>query len=205
MSQGGYVELVGFVAREPNVKQLKGGQWVADVRVGATTRIMDRTTGEWRDIDTSYFTVICWRRLANNVDISLRKGDPVLVRGRIRTRSFVDKQGRTRTEIEITADHIGHDLSRGTARYHRPDRTRDQADNDLADAPPSEVMQNGPDQEDPGDDGVVADGGMPPQGGPGAGASLDEVAVEDFSRRISDDEAVARELADPEPEAAVPF
>jgi single-strand DNA-binding protein len=206
MSQGAYVELVGFVAREPTLKQITSGQWVAGVRVGATNRIMDRATGEWRDIDTSYFSVTCWRRLANHVYISLRKGDPVLVRGRIKTRSFVDKQGRTRTEIEITADHIGHDLSRGTARYTRPEPPRDQVDGDLADAPPIDVfVDDEGGSEDPGDDGVLAGGGTAPLDGPGAGGSIDEGAVEDFTRRMFDDGAVARELADPEPEAALPL
>jgi single-strand DNA-binding protein len=204
MSQGGYAEVVGFVAREPNLKQINGGPWVANLRVGATTRFLDRSSGEWRESDTSYFTVICWRRLAHNVDMSLRKGDPVLVRGRLRTRSFTDKQGRLRAEVEIVADHVGHDLSRGTARYTRPERPRDQVDGDLADAPVSEDLMDGPDPDDPGDDAVPAGDGSPPPAGPGAGM-LDEGAVDDFARRMSDDGAVARELADPEPEAALPF
>ena len=73
MSQGGYAEIVGFVAREPSLKQISGGPVVANLRVGATTRFLDKTTGEWRDSDTSYFTVICWRKLAHNADLSLRK------------------------------------------------------------------------------------------------------------------------------------
>jgi single-strand DNA-binding protein len=204
MSQGGYAEIVGFVAREPNLRQINSGAWVANVRVGATTRYLDRTTGEWRDSDTSYFTVICWRRLAHNVDMSLRKGDPVLVRGRIRTRGFTDKQGRLRTEIEIVADHIGHDLSRGTARYTRPERPRDQVDGDLADAPPSEDFVDEGDPDGPGDDGVLAGVGSLAPVGPDAG-TFDEGAVDDFNRLMSDDSAVARELTDPEPEAALPF
>jgi single-strand DNA-binding protein len=139
MSQGGYAEIVGFVAREPSLKQINGGPWVANLRVGATTRFLDKGTGEWRESDTSYFTVICWRKLAHNADLSLRKGDPVLVRGRLRTRSFTDKQGRLRAEVEIVADHIGHDLSRGTARYTRRERPRDQVDGELTDAPLSLV------------------------------------------------------------------
>jgi single-strand DNA-binding protein len=204
MSQGGYAEIVGFVAREPNLKQINGGPAVANLRVGATTRFLDKATGEWRDSDTSYFTVICWRKLAHNADISLRKGDPVLVRGRLRTRSFTDKQGRLRAEVEIVADHIGHDLSRGTSRYTRPERPRDQVDGELADAP-SDVFPGEGDAEDPGDDGVPAAGGEAPFDGPGAGGSIDERAVENFTSGFSDDGAVARELADPDLEPALPF
>ena len=61
MSQGGYVTLVGFVAGEPILRKTKDGTTVTDVRVGTTTRVLDRSTGEWRDSDTSYFTVNCWR------------------------------------------------------------------------------------------------------------------------------------------------
>jgi single-strand DNA-binding protein len=205
MSQGGYAEIVGFVAREPSLKQINGGPWVANLRVGATTRFLDKGTGEWRESDTSYFTVICWRKLAHNADLSLRKGDPVLVRGRLRTRSFTDKQGRLRAEVEIVADHIGHDLSRGTARYTRPERPRDQVDGELTDAPLSDAFPGDSDQEDPGDDGVLAGEGTQPFGGPGAGGSIDEDAVDSFARGMSDDGAVARELADPELEAPLPF
>lgn len=124
MSQGGYVTLIGFVAREPTLRTTRDGRMVADVRVGATTRFYDKATDQWRDGDTSYFTVNCWRRLAGHVRASLHKGDPVMVKGHFRTRTYEDRQNRIRTEVEITADTIGHDLSRGVANYMRPERSR---------------------------------------------------------------------------------
>jgi single-strand DNA-binding protein len=125
MSQGGYVTLVGFVAGEPILRKTKDGTTITDVRVGATTRVLDRTTGEWRDGDTSYYTVNCWRRLGDHAKASLHKGDPVVIKGRFHTRSYEDKTGRLRTEVEIAADTVGHDLSRGIANYMR---TRTPAD-----------------------------------------------------------------------------
>jgi single-strand DNA-binding protein len=125
MSQGGYVTLVGFVAGEPILRKTKDGTTVTDVRVGATTRVLDRATGEWRDGDTSYYTVNCWRRLGDHAKASLHKGEPVVVKGRFHTRSYEDKTGRLRTEVEITADTVGHDLSRGISNYMR---TRTPAD-----------------------------------------------------------------------------
>jgi single-strand DNA-binding protein len=122
MSQGGYVTLVGFVAREPNLRETKDGRHVTDVRVGTTSRVKDVATGEWRDGETSYYNVSCWRRLADHVKASLRKGDPVMIKGRFKTRSYEDKTGRLRTEVEITADAVGHDLTRGVANYLRPQR-----------------------------------------------------------------------------------
>ena len=128
MSQGGYVTLVGFVARDPIIRQTKQGTNVTDLRVGTTTRILDRTTGEWRDGDTNYYTVKCWRRLADHTKASLHKGEPVMVKGRFRTRSYEDKTGQLKTEVEIEADAIGHDLSRGISNYIRTRTPADTAD-----------------------------------------------------------------------------
>ena len=123
MSQGGYVTLVGFVAQDPIQRPTKNGVLVTDLRVGATPRVQDRATNEWRDGDTSYFNVSCWRRLGENVRASLRKGDPVMIKGKFRSRTFTDKNGVTRNVIDIMADTVGHDMNRGVANYirqHRP-------------------------------------------------------------------------------------
>ena len=128
MSQGGYVTLVGYVAQDPIIRKTKQGTNVTDVRVGTTPRILDRTTNEWRDGATSYYTVTCWRRLADHTKASLHKGNPVVVKGRFRTTSYEDKTGQLRTGIEIEADAIGHDLSRGISNYFRTRTSADTAD-----------------------------------------------------------------------------
>jgi single-strand DNA-binding protein len=121
MSQGGYVTLVGFVAQDPQQRETKNGSRVTDLRVGATTRVQDRVTMQWRDGDTSYYNVSCWRRLGDHVRASLRKGDPVVIKGSFRARTFEDKTtGLPRTAIDIVADTVGHDLNRGIANYMRP-------------------------------------------------------------------------------------
>jgi single-strand DNA-binding protein len=151
MSQGGYVTLIGFVAREPSLRTTKDGRQVADVRVGTTTRIRDKVTDEWRDGETCYYTVNCWRRLAGHVRASLRKGDPVMVKGRFRTHTYEDKQNRIRTEVEIVADTIGHDLSRGVANYMRAERpeTRDTDDMADTDRAPADASAASPDDFEP--------------------------------------------------------
>jgi single-strand DNA-binding protein len=134
MSQGAYVTLVGFVAGDPILRKTKDGTTVTDVRVGATTRVLDRSTGEWRDSDTSYFTVNCWRRLGEHAKASLHKGDPVVVKGRFHTRTYEDKTGRLRTEVEIAAETVGHDLSRGISNYMRTRTSADAAGDQAAGA-----------------------------------------------------------------------
>jgi single-strand DNA-binding protein len=203
MSQGGYVTLVGFVAREPVLRATRDKRLVADVRIGATTRVQDRETREWRDGETSYYTVNCWRRLAEHAKASLRKGDPVVVKGRFRTHTYQDGKGRIRTEAEIVADTIGHDLSRGIANYIRPERPRVTVPDDLAEG---ETMTG---RDDQGLEGAVPGVIDPPLVGPGSRLDINEDAVEDFGRELSDDGAMARELGEPEAEeptgVSVPF
>jgi single-strand DNA-binding protein len=120
MSQGNYIILSGYVTAEPKLGHTKASQTpVTKIRVGSTPRWLDRTTGEWRDGETSYYNVKCWRKLAENVNGSLRKGDMVLVRGKFRTRTWVDDQQHTRIELEVEADSVGHDLSFGWSRFNR--------------------------------------------------------------------------------------
>ena len=136
MSQGAFVTLVGYVAQEPSIRTTRTGKTVTELRVGITPRYLDQATGEWRDAESSYFSVSCWDRLAHHVRASMHKGEPVLVRGKFKTSTYEDKDGRPRTDTRITADTVGHDLSRGIANYikHRPkqppaegDPARDQA------------------------------------------------------------------------------
>jgi single-strand DNA-binding protein len=79
--------------------------------VASNERRFDKEAGRWTDGDRLYLTVTCWRKLASNVLVSLGKGDPVMVTGRVYTRGFeVEGQKRSVTELEATA--VGPDLSR---------------------------------------------------------------------------------------------
>ena len=195
MSQGGYVTLIGFVAREPSLRTTKDGRQVADVRVGATTRYFDKDLNMWRDGDTSYYTVNCWRRLAGHVRAGLHKGDPVMVKGRFRTHTYEDKQNRIRTEVEIVADTIGHDLSRGIANYIRPERPRQDAADDLAEGDSAGLGLGAGNPDDPGAQGAVAFAGGPPFADPGAGERVgEEEAVEQLHRDLDRELAEGGEL-----------
>lgn len=120
MSQSNYITLTGFVTAEPTLGLTKASKTpVTKIRVGSTPRWLDRGTGEWRDGETSYYNVRCWRKLAENVSASLRKGDMILVRGKFRTRTWVDEQQHTRVELEVEADSVGHDMSFGWSRFNR--------------------------------------------------------------------------------------
>ena len=120
MSQDNTITVRGYVTAEPKMWQRTPTQAPdATIRVGSTPRKLNRETGEWQDGETSYYTVTCWRRLAENVHGSLRKGDMVIVRGKVSTRSWLDDQQRVRMEVEIEADSVGHDLAFGWSRFNR--------------------------------------------------------------------------------------
>jgi len=138
MSQENTIILRGFVTAEPKFWQTAATQTpCAEIRLGHTPRRLNRATGEWEDGDTSYYTVRCWRRLAVNVKGSLRKGDMILVRGKVVMRTWVDDQQRNRTQMQIEADSVGHDLAFGWSHFNRGDQspwnsTRRQADAEAA-------------------------------------------------------------------------
>ena len=111
------VTLTGFVALEPKLWFTKQAHTpVVNLRVGTTPRRIDISTGEWKDGPSSFFTVNCWRRLALNVSASLHKGDPVIIRGQLRMRSWNDN-GKMRSTVEIEADSVGHDVGYGFSHF----------------------------------------------------------------------------------------
>jgi single-strand DNA-binding protein len=176
------VNLAGYVATDPKFKKVAGDISSAKLRVAYTARRRDRETGEWSDGPTSFVNVQCWRTLAENVQMSVHKGEPVLVMGRLQVRRFQDLEGTPRTAVEIEATSIGHDLTRGVAQFSR---TRW----------PSAVAAAAAELQaaatEPGDDTEPADG---PEAGEQtsqrAGARdgdgvIDESAVAEFARELS--------------------
>jgi single-strand DNA-binding protein len=111
------VTLTGYVALEPKLWFTKQAHTpVVNLRVGMTPRRMDASTGEWKDGPSSFFTVNCWRKLALNVSASLHKGDPVIIRGQLRMRSWNDN-GKMRSTVEIEAESVGHDVAYGFSHF----------------------------------------------------------------------------------------
>ena len=100
------VFLAGYVATEPTYRTTASGKPEAHMRVGYTPRRMDRDTGEWADGPTSFVNVKCWRKLADNVAICLRKGEPVVVMGRIQVRPY-EKDGAQRLSVDVDATRSG--------------------------------------------------------------------------------------------------
>ena len=121
-----------------DVEFVSGEGWnIARFRLGCTPRW--RKGDEWVDGDTTWISVRTSGYTALNVRDSLRKGDPVVVTGRLRTRSWIDEAGAKQERLVVEASSLGHDLSRGVSSYTRPERVT---------SPPVDDEPLGPDESD---------------------------------------------------------
>ena len=105
---------------------------VANFRVGSTPRWVDRRTGEWVEGTTVWYAVSAWRGLARNCADSLRRGDPVVVHGRLNASTWTNKAGIEVTSFEVDAAFVGHDLNRGVGQFTRAARPTVDASQDGA-------------------------------------------------------------------------
>ncbi|MET8280916.1 single-stranded DNA-binding protein [Micromonospora sp. NPDC005174] len=115
-----YVTIVGNILTAPEWRRTKeSNTLVANFKVASTARRLDRDSGRWVDGNSLRVRVNCWRKLAEGVAASVMVGDPVVVCGRLYTRDWTDEAGNHRTLYELEAVAVGHDLSRGRARFLR--------------------------------------------------------------------------------------
>jgi single-strand DNA-binding protein len=113
------VTMCGNLASDVRSTTTPGGLSFATFRMGSSSRRFDRRNQAWVDADPIYVSVNCWRALAENVSGSLGRGEPVIVTGRLKMRSFTKDDGATREVLEVEATAVGHDLARGTSAFHR--------------------------------------------------------------------------------------
>jgi single-strand DNA-binding protein len=121
MAGGNQVVIVGNLVDDPELRYTPNGAAVANFRVAVNRRFQD-ASGAWKDGETSYFRINAWRTLAENVAESLTKGSRVIVSGRLRSRSWENPEGETRSAVEIEADEVGPSLRWATAKVERQSR-----------------------------------------------------------------------------------
>lgn len=132
---------------------------VATVRVAATPRI--KKDGEWVDGETTWYSVTAWRTLADHLRDSIRKGDPVIVHGRLRTETWIPDDGPASTTLHVDALLVGHDLTRGITHFikARPERasSEDETESTITGATSEGDLERfAEDREVPVDDHVAA-------------------------------------------------
>ncbi|MBU6215333.1 MAG: single-stranded DNA-binding protein [Acidobacteria bacterium] len=118
---GNYVELIGNLTRDPELRFIPSGAAVANFGLAVNRRWRNAQTNEW-DEEVAFFDIVCWRDLAENVTESLTKGNRVMVSGRLQVRSWETDNGEKRSKVEILADEIGPSLRWATAQVTRTER-----------------------------------------------------------------------------------
>jgi single-strand DNA-binding protein len=113
--------LSGNLTRDPEIRYTRDGQANAVFGMAVNRRWQPRGSDEWEEA-TSFFDVICWRDLAENVALSLVKGSRVIVTGRLEQHSWETENGERRSRVEITADEVGPSLRFATAEISRTER-----------------------------------------------------------------------------------
>ena len=119
-----YVTLQGWVGGDVDVRDV-GETSCASFRVGSTPRYI--RAGTWVDGQTSWYTVNCWRAMGKNVSESIKRGDAVVVHGRVRVDVWQREGQPSSVSWIIDATFVGHDLTKGTSSVHQ-DRTAQPAD-----------------------------------------------------------------------------
>lgn len=99
------VILIGNLGKDPEVRRLENGGIVANFPLATSETYTDRTTGEKRDT-TDWHTIVLWRGLAEVAEKYVRKGQKVYIEGKLKTRSWTDKEGISRYTTEIVADEL---------------------------------------------------------------------------------------------------
>lgn len=141
------ITLIGNLTREPEIRYTRDGQATTSLGVAVNRRWQDRTSNEWQEA-TSFFDVVCWRDLAENVALSLVKGTRVMVTGRLEHRTWETPEGEHRSKVEVVADDLGPSLRFATAEVQRTER------------------KGVPDFADPVEDPEAADGAGPAEAAP---------------------------------------
>lgn len=123
MAQGDTpITVVGNLVADPELRFTPTGLAVANFRVASTPRVYNRDSGQWEDGEALFLTCNVWREAAENVAESLSKGMRVIVNGRLKQRSYQNREGENRTVFEVEADEVGPSLKYASANVTRNSR-----------------------------------------------------------------------------------
>lgn len=180
--------LTGFVATQLKHFTTGEGLPITSFRLASNQRRFDRAKDAWVDMETNWYTITAFRQIALNTNSSIRKGDRIIVTGRLRIREW-ENGTRKGTSIELDVDAIGHDLAWGTTSFTRNAIAGERApgtDRGEAEAFPSE-------------DNLDLDARLHSQGSFGSGSPLEpafETVVKPGGRSFDPDDSNAESAAD---------
>jgi len=113
------ITVVGNLTADPELRYTQNGLPVANFTIASTPRNFDRAANEWKDGEALFLRASVWKEFAEHVAGSLTKGMRVVAQGKLRQRSYKDRDGNDRTAIELEVDEIGPSLRYATAQVTR--------------------------------------------------------------------------------------
>lgn len=102
------VQILGNLARDPELRFTKTGRAVATFTVAATNTYIDSATNETKE-QTAFINCVAWGKTGEAVG-NCKKGERLFVNGRIQTRSYEDSNGQKKYVTEVVADFVGRKL-----------------------------------------------------------------------------------------------
>ena len=121
--------VVGNAVTDVSLRTTSTGTSVASFRLASNSRRFDKATKSWVDQEPSYLSITAWAQLAENVALSVHKGQPIVVTGKLKVRQWQDGD-KSGTVVEIDAQAIGHDLNRGTSDFTKVKRVTENYEQD---------------------------------------------------------------------------
>lgn len=113
--------VIGNAVTDVSLRTTSTGASVASFRIASNSRRFDKATKTWIEQDPSYLSITAWSHLAENVALSIHKGQALVVTGKLKVKQWQDAE-KSGTNVEIDATAIGHDLNRGTSEFTKVKR-----------------------------------------------------------------------------------
>ena len=127
-----YVTVSGNVVGDPVVRATRANVPFVTFRMASNVRRLDFKTGDYIDAGTNFVNVTAFRALGVNLSNSLKKGEPVIVYGRMRVNQWVNGE-KSGTTVEIDAYNVGHDLTWGQTTFTKVTRPQLNQNDRMAD------------------------------------------------------------------------
>ncbi len=99
------VILIGNLGKDPEIRRLENGVVIASFPLATSETFTDKSTGEKRET-TDWHDIVLWRGLAEVAEKYIRKGTKVYIEGKLKKRSWQDKEGNNRYLTEIVGDEL---------------------------------------------------------------------------------------------------
>ena len=124
-----FTTVVGNAVTDVSLRTTTKGASVASFRIASNSKRFDKSTSSWVELEPNFLTVTAWSQLAENVALSVHKGQTLVVSGKLKIRQWQDGE-KNGTNVEIDASSIGHYLNRGTSEFTKIKRVSENYEQD---------------------------------------------------------------------------